>query len=1470
MSLTTQDLANIAALKYAYLWRSDLGITGQIYYTFNMQLGQLSNDGLTYEFTLNSGNLAEHVAPVTVAQALAFTQIIKQWESVANIAFIQNTTPSANFTGLVINQADLNFAHADGVFNPGSINNGAMSSAELFIDRFFTQSDFDVGGAGWETLMHEAGHALGLMDASGANYPASASIMYGTNLDNKIIVSPMLYDIKAVQDKYGVNTNTNSGNTTYKILDNRTVDATNVGGTDNVDSGHHIYGVAGLSTLSTIWDAGGTDTADASSFTTFGVVINLDEGVDKVNEGMAQFYWAFGSNIENAIGSSLGDYIYGNSLNNNLASGDGNDTLIGGTGNDTINGAAGSDTVSYAYLTSGSVNVDLTAGTGNAGTGDVDTLSNIENVIGSNGNDTIKGNNADNLLQGGAGNDTYIMNTQSATTTSSDSAMVGGNDVIDDSDGQGVIKDPFGVSLQGTAYQVTANDWMLMAGGSANTLHRVGSDMVLDGSVTLKGLAVGSPKFGITLGTAFTPNANGVWEDSAVAPPVGAGNDYINITSGSANGGAGNDLLVGAGNVTLIGGSGNDQFIVQGTGQQVINDFDISNPYERIGVAGGSEFANLTLTQQGGDTLVTIAGQSSRSILLKSVTASSLTSMNFFFPSFSQAAKDVATMGGPALGGTGVADTLTGTPLDDSIYGWDGNDTIFGGQGKDSIYGGAGDDTLWGENGNDILQGGDGNDTLHSGEGRYNTLMGGNGNDTLIVDAKFRLWDDWNAVKSGAANTSGGDDVLLGGAGQDTYVIKDSTPYLQGSATITARVADYSFSQGDRVDLSAFRLVRGLSDLTVNDQHNLGYMEYTVGKTKVVMVSGTNLVPTASNFIFHGGVSQVSGGGTSVNVSAAGAQDVVLAAAQAAIVTSASASGNDGYNIAAVYNYNYSTGSRINISQLGSFTNIGTAAFSAGHGPQLNVSDAAGGKMLNLDITGDGVTDMQLLVAGVTSVGSSDIIGATAIGSTLTGTTAVNTLTGTANSDTINGLAGNDNLNGGAGNDVYVFNIGDGADIITDTSGYDTLNFGAGVTAASITGYRSQANDNDFVVKYGTSDTITLKDYFAAGTGQIENVLLADGTYFNLSTIVSQYAPIVNGTSGNDTLHGFDSQNDTLSGLAGNDVLDGKAGNDTLIGGDGNDTLTGGSGSDTISYMYLTSTGVSINMIDGTADAGATDHDTFTGIEMVIGSNQNDTIIASAGNDIIYGKGGNDIFIANLGQDVIYSEGTDSKFKSNGYSGAQTVGLITENGTQGVIISNNLTGVDEFTTKLFGVQRVELGSGNDTVSIAGLSSTNALFQVFTGSGNDVIDATGATKNLSLQGGWGNDIITGGNGNDEIIGHEDNDTLTGNGGVDTMEGWSGADTFIFKAVSDSGIGSGNRDIIKDFSHSDVDKIDLSAFVGTFNFVGTGAFTGGSSPEVRYQDDGTNTIVSVDSNHDTVTDFQIQLNGHIALVASDFVL
>ena len=133
----------------------------------------------------------------------------------------------------------------------------------------------------------------------------------------------------------------------------------------------------------------GIDTVSYASSNT-GVIIDL--GGQITWDGVANDTL---SSIENAIGSSRNDTIYGDGGNNVLDGGNG--------GTDSINGGTGIDTVSYANSNTGVI-IDLGGQITWDGVAN-DTLSSIENAIGSSRSDTIYGDAGNNVLDGGSGID---------------------------------------------------------------------------------------------------------------------------------------------------------------------------------------------------------------------------------------------------------------------------------------------------------------------------------------------------------------------------------------------------------------------------------------------------------------------------------------------------------------------------------------------------------------------------------------------------------------------------------------------------------------------------------------------------------------------------------------------------------------------------------------------------------------------------------------------------------------------------------------------------------------------------------------------------------------------------------------------------------------------------------------------------------------------------------------------------------
>lgn len=140
----------------------------------------------------------------------------------------------------------------------------------------------------------------------------------------------------------------------------------------------------------------GFDIVDYQGFSNV-LNVNLGSG-STIAGGGNDFYMDAMEGVRTGSGA---DYIVGNALDN---------WIDGGAGADTINGGSGVNTASYGNYTLG-VNIDLSIGSaaqsgGEAGNEAIgDELTNIQNIIGSRGDDIILGDAIANSLWGNEGSD---------------------------------------------------------------------------------------------------------------------------------------------------------------------------------------------------------------------------------------------------------------------------------------------------------------------------------------------------------------------------------------------------------------------------------------------------------------------------------------------------------------------------------------------------------------------------------------------------------------------------------------------------------------------------------------------------------------------------------------------------------------------------------------------------------------------------------------------------------------------------------------------------------------------------------------------------------------------------------------------------------------------------------------------------------------------------------------------------------
>jgi Ca2+-binding RTX toxin-like protein len=195
-------------------------------------------------------------------------------------------------------------------------------------------------------------------------------------------------------------------------------------------------------------------------------------------------------------------------------------------------------------------------------------------------------------------------------------------------------------------------------------------------------------------------------------------------------------------------------------------------------------------------------------------------------------------------------------------------------------------------------------------------------------------------------------------------------------------------------------------------------------------------------------------------------------------------------------------------------------------------------------------------------------------------------LSGGEGNDILIGGTGLDQLFGGAGKDTYVFNRGDGTEIIVDTANdaksqeASVVVLGDGISRSDIKFRKGSlmvdlgpSNPDDPLAGNDQIHFTSFNNDFPNLTAAIGEIRFADGSSMDYADILAQGFDVdgtafddaggtaLIGTSVTDRIRGF-AGSDALEGRDGDDVLTGDGGSDQLDGGNGNDVLDGGANSD--------------------------------------------------------------------------------------------------------------------------------------------------------------------------------------------------------------------------------------------------------------------------------------------------------------------
>ncbi|MDX2103220.1 MAG: calcium-binding protein [Alphaproteobacteria bacterium] len=418
-----------------------------------------------------------------------------------------------------------------------------------------------------------------------------------------------------------------------------------------------------------------------------------------------------GSNF--SVTSGTISYVAGPSLAFSATGGEtvtgtvGNDTVTAATGTlsagESINGAGGSDTL---HLTGGGgFNLNGVLGLGSIHriiTDNIATSVILPNtgttrlVLGS-GNDsiTIGAGTSVNTIWGGAGSDEVTLGGGIMTTLVSNGGLDTGSMLI---------------SVSGDPNATIFADGDTITGGSSANIVVVATTAVAPTVISLGGSSGSVTAF--VHGTATTV-VTGSNSDLLYGGPgsqrfdAGPGSDILIGEAGRdlLLGGADNDMLVGgadgdilvagSGQNTVWGDAGQDVFVLDTTGVDLITDF--VSGVDRINVRAISgaivDFASLEaeMTATSATNGWSYRLVSTPSIGFDVISATKLTAADFIF-------------GQIGVGAAGAAnETINGTSQDDLLLGLDGHDSLFGSAGADTLVAGMGADTLDGGADGDVF-----------------------------------------------------------------------------------------------------------------------------------------------------------------------------------------------------------------------------------------------------------------------------------------------------------------------------------------------------------------------------------------------------------------------------------------------------------------------------------------------------------------------------------------------------------------------------------------------------------------------------------------------------------------------------------------------------------------------------------------------------------------------------------------------
>src|SRR5450830_1054372 len=1187
-----------------------------------------------------------------------------------------------------------------------------------------------------------------------------------------------------------------------------------------IGSAHDDTFIAGPDSRNFDGGIGGSDTINYGA-STAAVTVNMVTMSGSGGYAQNNTY----ANIQNATGSSYSD------------------TFISSAGaNHFDGGLAGSDTVSYALSNAG-VTVSLYDGSASGGYAQGDTLAHIQNVIGSDYNDTFIASSEVNNFEGGLGVNTvsYFYATGSVMIDLTNTIGTGtGGSLYANGDSFSHIQNLIGGASDDTfiaSSDANKLDGGISTSGSHNRISYAASTAGVtvdlnytDGTGTSGGYAQGDQLLnvqdltGSNFNDTFVANAannnfDGGGGSNRVSYAMSNAAVTVDLVDGTGAGGyAAGDTYVNIQNVT--GSALSDTFIASA----VTNAFD--------GGAGGSDTVSYARASDGvGVTVNLVTGTGSNGFAANDTYTNIQNIIGSSYNDIFVASNDVNRFDGgggsdtvsyASSGAAVTVDLVGGTGTGGSAQG----DTYINIQ---NVIGSSADDLFIASTAANAFEGGISTATSHNRVSYVNSTVaetvnlstgigtGGLGSfangDTYtnIQDVTGGSGDDIFVASSAANNFDGGVSV----SGVDAH---NRVSYVASDAAVTVDLtkADGTGTSGGFAQGDKFVNIQDLTGsqyddtfIASSDANNFdGGVSVTGSHNRVSYASSTGAVTVD--------LSKTDGTGTSggfaqgdkfINI-----QDVTGSQYNDTFVASSDANNFDG-GTGTHNRVSYASSTAAVTVDLTKTDGTGTSGGFAQGDKLINVQDLIGSQYDDIFIAS---SDANNFDGGASVTGSHNRVSyaASAAGVTvdLNSTTGAGTSGGFAAGDTFVNIQ---DITGGSGNDTFVangvannFDGGIGSDTVSYSASTVSVTVNLSSGAAGVGGFAQGDTYTSIenVIGGTAGDTLT-----GATTGA--TVLTGGGGGDTLAGVASNrantYASYATSAASSGTLgvtvdlnftdgtgtSGADANGDKLSFI---DNLIGSAFDDTFVANDQANSFDGGAGADTISYARSTS-GVTVNLSNGSVGAGGyAQGDTYANIENITGS-------ASA--DVLTGAGANKTVLTGLGGgDTLAGTAANHANTYASYAGSAAGVTVDLNYTDGT----GTFGGDATGDKLSLIDNLIGSSFNDTFVANG---QNNIFDGGAG-GIDTVSYLASTGPVTVD--LSNTAGTGTSG-----GYAAGDKFIG---IANLIGSNFDDTFFASSAANAFNGSGHGTNGDTVSYA---RSNVGVLVDLFNHVGGDAVTGVTS-------------------------------------------